>query len=49
MAHGREHLQTYENKYHQSQRAKIRFERGVTLNEVIEEAKSVKFGREGGY
>ena len=49
MVHGREHLQTYENKYHQSQRAKIRFKRGATLNEVIEEAKSIKFGREGGY
>ena len=47
MAHGREHLQTYENKY-QSQRAKIRFKRGATLNEVIEEAKSIKFGRDGG-
>ena len=45
MAHGREHLQTCE-KYHQSQRVKIRFKRGATLNElVIEEAKSIKFGR----
>ena len=48
MAHGREHLQTYENIYQQSQRATIKFKRGATLNEVIEEVKSIKLvEREG--
>ena len=48
MAHGREHLHTYENKYQQCQRATIGFKRGTTLNEIIEEVKAIKFDREGG-
>ena len=48
MAHGREHLHTYENKYQQCQRATIGFKRGATLNEIIEEVKAIKFDREGG-
>ena len=48
MAHGREHLHNYENKYQQCQRATIGFKRGATLNEIIEEVKAIKSDREGG-
>ena len=48
MAHGREHLHTYENKCQQCQRATIGFKRGATLNEIIEEVKAIKFDGEGG-
>ena len=48
MAHGREHLHNYENKYQQCQRATIGFKRGATWNEIIEEVKAIKFDREGG-
>ena len=48
MAHEKEHLHNYENKYQQCQRATIGFKRGATLNEIIEEVKAIKFDREGG-
>ena len=48
MAHCREHLQIHENKHHQCKGAEIRFKRGAILDEIIEEAKSVTFGKEGG-